>query len=84
MEKGNFIRITPFIHVPDIDDGDRLLRDARLHDLYFHAGTYAYLQREGAGVRLLQNQRRRWRAAGQPALRVLHRCRTTSKRSTAN
>jgi hypothetical protein len=54
VEKGNFIRITPFIHVPDIDRAIDFFEMLGF-TLYFHAGAYAYVQRECAGVRLLQN-----------------------------
>jgi catechol 2,3-dioxygenase-like lactoylglutathione lyase family enzyme len=55
MEKGNVIRITPFIHVPDIDAALSFFNDLGFVT-YFRTGTYAYVQRECAGVRLLQNQ----------------------------
>ena len=55
MEKGNFIRITPFMHVPDIDVALKFFNDLGFKT-YFRAGTYAYVQRECAGVRLLQNE----------------------------
>lgn len=55
MERGNFIRITPFIHVPKIEKAIDFFEMLGF-TLYFHAGTYAYLEREGVGVRLLQNQ----------------------------
>ena len=55
MEKGNVIRITPFIHVPDIDAALAFFNDTLGFKTYFRAGTYAYVQRECAGVRLLQN-----------------------------
>jgi hypothetical protein len=50
----NFIRITPFIHVPDIDAALKFFNELGFVT-YFRAGTYAYVQRESAGVRLLQN-----------------------------
>ena len=50
----NLIRITPFIHVPDIDAAVAFFNDLGFKT-YFRAGTYAYVQRETAGVRLLQN-----------------------------
>lgn len=54
MEKGNFIRITPFVHVPDIGAAITFFEDLGF-STYFRAGTYAYVQRESAAVRLLQN-----------------------------
>jgi len=55
MEKGKFIRITPFIHVPDIESALKFFNDLGF-TTYFRMGTYAYVQRECAGVRLLQNE----------------------------
>jgi catechol 2,3-dioxygenase-like lactoylglutathione lyase family enzyme len=54
MEKGQFIRITPFIHVPDIDAAVRFFESLGF-TAYFKFDDYAYVQRESAGVRLLQN-----------------------------
>lgn len=54
MEKGNFIRITPFIHVPDIDAAVSFFERLGF-TTYFRQDDYAYVQRECAGVRLLQN-----------------------------
>ena len=50
----NFIRITPFIHVPDIDKAVAFFEMLGFKT-YLQMGTYAYVQRESAGVRLLQN-----------------------------
>lgn len=55
MEKGKFIRITPFIHVPDIESALKFFNDLGF-TTYFRMGTYAYVQRECAGMRLLQNE----------------------------
>jgi hypothetical protein len=49
----NFIRITPFIHVPDIDKAIAFFEMLGFTK-YIHFGTYAYLERETCGVRLLQ------------------------------
>jgi catechol 2,3-dioxygenase-like lactoylglutathione lyase family enzyme len=54
MEKGQFIRITPFIHVPDIAAAVTFFESLGF-TTYFRFEDYAYLQRETAGVRLLQN-----------------------------
>ena len=54
MEKGQFIRITPFIHVPDIDAAVRFFESLGF-TAYVKFDDYAYVQRECAGVRLLQN-----------------------------
>jgi catechol 2,3-dioxygenase-like lactoylglutathione lyase family enzyme len=50
----NFIRITPFIHVPDIDQAVAFFEMLGF-TTHFKRATYAYLQRECAAVRLLQN-----------------------------
>ena len=50
----NFIRITPFIHVPDIEEAVAFFEMLGFTS-YFRMGSYAYVQRECAGVRLLQN-----------------------------
>jgi hypothetical protein len=55
MAKGNFIRITPFMHVPDIDAAVKLFEDIGF-TTYYRFSNYAYVQRECAGVRLLENQ----------------------------
>ena len=54
MEKGQFIRITPFIHVPDIAAAVAFFESLGF-TTYFRFEDYAYVQRETAGVRLLQN-----------------------------
>ena len=50
----NFIRITPFIHVPDIEKAVAFFEMLGFTS-HFRMGSYAYVQRECAGVRLLQN-----------------------------
>lgn len=51
---GNFIRITPFIHVPDIGAAVAFFESLGF-TTYFKFSDYAYVQRECAAVRLLQN-----------------------------
>ncbi|HWA00103.1 MAG TPA: VOC family protein [Caulobacterales bacterium] len=53
---GNFIRITPFIHVPDINAAVAFFTDLLGFTCYVRFSDYAYVQRETAGVRLLQNR----------------------------
>ena len=55
MEKGQFIRITPFIDVPDIVAAVTFFESLGF-TTYFKFDDYAYAQRETAGVRLLQNR----------------------------
>ncbi|WP_395647724.1 bleomycin resistance protein [Terricaulis sp.] len=51
----NFIRITPFIHVPDIDAALAFFEGVLGFTKYVHFSNYAYVEREKCGVRLLQN-----------------------------
>lgn len=51
---GNFIRITPFIHVPEIGAAVAFFESLGF-TTYFRFSDYAYVQRECAAVRLLQN-----------------------------
>ena len=54
METGQFIRITPFIHVPDVDAAVKFFEELGFTS-YYRLSDYAYVQRECAGIRLLQN-----------------------------
>ncbi|MES1199441.1 MAG: VOC family protein [Pseudomonadota bacterium] len=56
MADGNFIRITPFMHVPDVDKAVAFFTDLLGFTCYLRFANYAYVQRESAGVRILQNQ----------------------------
>lgn len=51
----NFIRITPFIHVPDLNAALAFFEGVLGFTKYIHFGTYAYLEREKCGIRLMQN-----------------------------
>jgi catechol 2,3-dioxygenase-like lactoylglutathione lyase family enzyme len=51
----NFIRITPFIHVPDIAAAIAFFEGVLGFTKYIHFGNYAYLEREKCGIRLMQN-----------------------------
>lgn len=55
MSEGNFIQVTPFMHVPDIDAALAFFNDILGFKTLYREGTYAYVQRETAGFRLLQN-----------------------------
>jgi len=52
----NFIQITPFMHVPDIDAALAFFEDVLGFRATFRMRDYAYIEREGAGIRILQNQ----------------------------
>lgn len=52
-----FIRITPFIHVPDLEQAVRFFVDILGFQRYpLPHKDYAYVWRETVGIRLLQNQ----------------------------
>lgn len=55
MTVGQFIRVTPFMHVPDIEAALRFFAMLGF-TTYVRAGTYAYVQRETAAFRVLQNE----------------------------
>lgn len=52
----NFIRITPFMHVPEIDSAVAFMSGILGFELDYREGDYAFLEREGCGVRILQNR----------------------------
>lgn len=51
----NFYRITPFMHVPDIDAAVHFFTEIVGFECRFRQGSYAYVQREAAAFRLLEN-----------------------------
>ena len=51
----NLFRITPFMHVPDIEDAIAFFETLGF-TLRFRIADYAYVQREAAAFRLLQNR----------------------------
>lgn len=53
---GNFLQITPFMHVPDLDAAVRFFRDLLGFEVHvYRDADYAYVEREGCAVRLRQN-----------------------------
>jgi catechol 2,3-dioxygenase-like lactoylglutathione lyase family enzyme len=52
----NFIQITPFMHVPDIDAAVGFFEEVLGFATLFRESDYAYLEREGVGIRMLQNR----------------------------
>jgi catechol 2,3-dioxygenase-like lactoylglutathione lyase family enzyme len=51
----NFIQITPFMHVPDIGEAVAFFEDVLGFATLFRMTDYAYLEREGVCIRMLQN-----------------------------
>ena len=52
----NFLQITPFMHVPDIDQAVGFFRDILGFEPRWREVDYAYVEREGCGIRILQNR----------------------------
>jgi catechol 2,3-dioxygenase-like lactoylglutathione lyase family enzyme len=52
---GNFLQVTPFMHVPDIDEAVRFFEDALGFKAGFRMDDYAYVERDGVAIRMLQN-----------------------------
>jgi catechol 2,3-dioxygenase-like lactoylglutathione lyase family enzyme len=52
----NFIQITPFMHVPALEPAVAFFTDILGFAVLFRAGDYAYVEREGAGIRILAGQ----------------------------
>ena len=53
---GNFLQITPFMHVPDVDEAVGFFRDILGFETLWREWDYAYVEREGCGIRILQNR----------------------------
>jgi len=53
----NFIQITPFMHVPDVEAAVAFFRDVLGFEPLWREADYAYVEREGCGIRMLQNER---------------------------
>src|ERR1039458_2522113 len=49
-----FIRITPFMHVEDVDAAVAFFTDILGFKAWIHVPTYAYVQREVAAIRIMQ------------------------------
>src|SRR5579863_360572 len=50
----NFIQVTPFMHVADLERAIEFFRDLLGFEVQFRADNYAYVHRETAGFRLLE------------------------------
>jgi len=51
----NFLQITPFMHVPDLEAALAFFEDILGFATLFRMADYAYVEREGAGIRMLRN-----------------------------
>jgi len=54
----NFIRVTPFIHVENIEHAITFFTDILGFEVWFRLPDYAYIQRETVGFRLLESRER--------------------------
>jgi catechol 2,3-dioxygenase-like lactoylglutathione lyase family enzyme len=50
----NFIQITPFMHVKQLEHALSFFADTLGFQVLFRQGNYAYIEREGVGFRLLE------------------------------
>jgi catechol 2,3-dioxygenase-like lactoylglutathione lyase family enzyme len=64
----NFIRITPFMHVPVVSAAVAFFTDTLGFKAHVHSPDYAYVQRETAAIRIRRRARPR-----HPRLPLLHR-----------
>jgi catechol 2,3-dioxygenase-like lactoylglutathione lyase family enzyme len=51
---GQFLQVTPFMHVPDIDAAVAFFENVLGFATLYREADYAYVEREGCGVRMLQ------------------------------
>jgi catechol 2,3-dioxygenase-like lactoylglutathione lyase family enzyme len=54
MTKRNIVQVTPFMHVPDIEAALAFMTDILGFEVKHREANYAYLCREGAGLRMLE------------------------------
>lgn len=52
----NFVQITPFMHVPDLEKALAFFNDVLGFATLFRGGDYAYVHRETVGIRIMQNR----------------------------
>lgn len=52
----NFMQITPFMHVPELDQALAFFSDVLGFQVCVRMGDYAYIERDASGIRLMQNQ----------------------------
>ena len=54
----NLLQATPFLHVPDMAKALDLFTRVLSFEVKYRAADYAYLEREGAAIRILEEPRR--------------------------
>lgn len=50
----NILQVTPFMHVPDLEGALTFLADTLGFSVDYREANYAYVSREGAGLRILE------------------------------
>ena len=50
----NFLQVTPFLHVPDVEEAIRFFTELLGFEVQFRAPDYAYVHRETVGFRLMK------------------------------
>jgi len=63
-------QITPFLHVPDLQEALAFFCNALPFELKFQEGGYAYIELAGCGLRLLEEPGRRLTADGKARVAV--------------
>ena len=53
----NFLQVTPFLHVPDIEAAIAFFVERLGFELKYRISNYAYLHRETVGIRMLELER---------------------------
>lgn len=55
MAQSNILQVTPFMHVADLASAVSFFEDILGFTTYLRMGDYAYVEREGAGLRILSH-----------------------------
>jgi catechol 2,3-dioxygenase-like lactoylglutathione lyase family enzyme len=55
MAQGNILQVTPFMHIADLDSAVSFFEDVLGFSALIHVLDYAYVEREGAGLRILSH-----------------------------
>ena len=63
-------QITPFLHVPNMDDALRFFCDLLTFKLKYRHNDYAYVELESCGLRLLEEPTRKLQAEGKARVTV--------------
>ena len=55
MAQGNILQVTPFMHVADLNSAVSFFEDILGFSTLIHVRDYAYVEREGAGLRIMSH-----------------------------